>query len=59
MAWRSSGASNKDLVENLWRNQLITHPEVKAAFLKVRYPFHPSKTTKQEKQTTSQTHPTH
>lgn len=35
MAWRSSGASNRDLIENLWHNKLITHPEVKAAFLKV------------------------
>lgn len=35
MAWRSSGASNRDLIENLWRNELITNPEVKAAFLKV------------------------
>ncbi|AEO60359.1 hypothetical protein MYCTH_2140326 [Thermothelomyces thermophilus ATCC 42464] len=35
MAWRSSGASNRDLIENLWRNRLITHPEVKEAFLKV------------------------
>ncbi|KAL2151704.1 hypothetical protein VTH82DRAFT_6802 [Thermothelomyces myriococcoides] len=35
MAWRSSGASNRDLIENLWRNGLITRPEVKEAFLKV------------------------
>ncbi|ROT37775.1 protein-L-isoaspartate O-methyltransferase [Sodiomyces alkalinus F11] len=35
MAWRSSGASNVDLVENLWRNGLITDPRVKEAFLKV------------------------
>ncbi|KAL2128947.1 hypothetical protein VTI74DRAFT_8430 [Chaetomium olivicolor] len=35
MAWRSSGGSNRDLVENLWRNGLITHPQVKEAFLKV------------------------
>ncbi|KAL2163822.1 hypothetical protein VTH06DRAFT_5881 [Thermothelomyces fergusii] len=35
MAWRSSGASNRELVENLWRNKLITRPEVKEAFLKV------------------------
>ncbi|KAI1207518.1 S-adenosyl-L-methionine-dependent methyltransferase [Annulohypoxylon truncatum] len=35
MAWRSSGASNAELVENLWRNKLITQPLVKAAFLKV------------------------
>lgn len=35
MAWRSSGASNEELVENLWRNDLITEPKVKEAFLKV------------------------
>ncbi|KAK3314172.1 protein-L-isoaspartate O-methyltransferase [Apodospora peruviana] len=35
MAWRSSGASNTDLIENLWRNKMITDPRVKAAFLKV------------------------
>jgi len=35
MAWRSSGGSNRDLIENLWRNKLITHPQVKEAFLKV------------------------
>ncbi|KAI1767215.1 protein-L-isoaspartate O-methyltransferase [Hypoxylon sp. FL1150] len=35
MAWRSSGTSNAELVENLWRNKLITQPLVKAAFLKV------------------------
>ncbi|KAF3800159.1 Protein-L-isoaspartate O-methyltransferase [Colletotrichum gloeosporioides] len=35
MAWRSSGASNKDLVENLWRNGLIKDQRVKDAFLKV------------------------
>jgi hypothetical protein len=40
MAWRSSGGSNRDLIENMWRNQLITHPQVKEAFLKVT-PFHP------------------
>jgi len=38
MAWRSSGASNQDLVENLWRNELITDSRVKGAFLKVRRP---------------------
>jgi protein-L-isoaspartate(D-aspartate) O-methyltransferase len=37
MAWRSSGGSNRDLIENLWRNQLITHPQVKEAFLKARF----------------------
>ncbi|KAH6614485.1 protein-L-isoaspartate O-methyltransferase, partial [Chaetomium sp. MPI-SDFR-AT-0129] len=35
MAWRSSGTSNRELIENLWRNKLITSPEVKEAFLKV------------------------
>lgn len=40
MAWRSSGASNRDLIENLWRNRLITKPEVKEAFLKVRPCFY-------------------
>jgi protein-L-isoaspartate(D-aspartate) O-methyltransferase len=39
MAWRSSGATNKDLIENLWRNGLIKNMEVKTAFLKVR--IHP------------------
>ncbi|KAJ4288341.1 hypothetical protein N0V88_007379 [Collariella sp. IMI 366227] len=34
MAWRCSGGSNRDLIENLWRNSLITHPQVKEAFLK-------------------------
>lgn len=40
MAWRSSGATNRDLVENLWTNGLITSPAAKEAFLKVR-PTHP------------------
>ncbi|KAI1135510.1 S-adenosyl-L-methionine-dependent methyltransferase [Hypoxylon sp. FL0543] len=35
MAWRCSGTSNEELVEQLWRNKLITNPLVKAAFLKV------------------------
>ncbi len=35
MAWRSSGTSNETLVENLWRNRLITQPAVKEAFLRV------------------------
>ncbi|KAK5654246.1 hypothetical protein OQA88_7421 [Cercophora sp. LCS_1] len=35
MAWRSSGATNTDLIENLWRNNLIKSPLVKSAFLKV------------------------
>ncbi|KAI1773805.1 protein-L-isoaspartate O-methyltransferase [Hypoxylon cercidicola] len=35
MAWRSSGTSNAELVENLWRNKLITQPLAKSAFLQV------------------------
>ncbi|KAI1385177.1 protein-L-isoaspartate O-methyltransferase [Hypoxylon trugodes] len=35
MAWRSSGTSNATLIENLWRNKLITQPLVKSAFLAV------------------------
>ncbi|KAH8844125.1 hypothetical protein MCOR27_007353 [Pyricularia oryzae] len=35
MAWLSGGATNKALVENLWRNKLITTEAVKEAFLKV------------------------
>ncbi|ROV92231.1 hypothetical protein VPNG_09654 [Cytospora leucostoma] len=35
MAWRSSGSSNDDLVEQLWRNGLITDERVKEAFKKV------------------------
>ncbi|KAI8946157.1 protein-L-isoaspartate O-methyltransferase-domain-containing protein [Xylaria longipes] len=35
MAWRSSGSSNKALVENLVRNKMITSDAVKAAFLSV------------------------
>lgn len=35
MAWRSSGTSNESLIENLWKNKLITQPLVKAAFLRV------------------------
>ncbi|KAK0373181.1 hypothetical protein CLIM01_09458, partial [Colletotrichum limetticola] len=35
MAWRSSGATNKDLVENMWRHGLIKDQRVKDAFLKV------------------------
>ncbi|KAI2627586.1 protein-L-isoaspartate O-methyltransferase [Hypoxylon sp. NC1633] len=35
MAWRSSGTSNATLVENLWRNKLLTQPLAKAAFLRV------------------------
>jgi len=35
MAWRSSGASNETLVENLARHGLITQPRVKQAMLGV------------------------
>lgn len=35
MAWRSSGTSNADLVAQLWRNNLITLPRVRDAFLAV------------------------
>ncbi|KAJ0116609.1 hypothetical protein J7T55_009759 [Diaporthe amygdali] len=35
MAWRSSGTSNAELVENLHRNGMIKTDTVKAAFLKV------------------------
>lgn len=35
MAWRSSGTSNEDLVNQLWKNGLITDERVKEAFLKV------------------------
>ncbi|KOS22466.1 Protein-L-isoaspartate(D-aspartate) O-methyltransferase [Escovopsis weberi] len=35
MAWRCSGVSNSELIENLWRSSLITDPRVKEAFLKV------------------------
>lgn len=35
MAWRSSGATNKDLIENLWTNKLIKDARLKEAFLKV------------------------
>ncbi|TDZ14542.1 Protein-L-isoaspartate(D-aspartate) O-methyltransferase [Colletotrichum orbiculare MAFF 240422] len=35
MAWRSSGATNRDLVENMWRNGLIKDQRVKDAFLTV------------------------
>ena len=40
MAWKSSGGSNRDLIENMWNNSLIQTQAVKDAFLKVR----PSKT---------------
>lgn len=37
MAWYSSGGSNAELVENLWRNGLIKEERVKEAFLKVGF----------------------
>jgi protein-L-isoaspartate(D-aspartate) O-methyltransferase len=39
MAWRSSGATNRDLIENLWNNKLIKDARVKEAFLKVPPPL--------------------
>lgn len=36
MAWRSSGATNAELVANLCRNSMIKDDRVKEAFLKVR-----------------------
>ncbi|KAG5946483.1 hypothetical protein E4U53_006583 [Claviceps sorghi] len=35
MAWRCSGRTNSQLVENLWRSGLITDQRAKGAFLKV------------------------
>ncbi|KAI5460357.1 protein-L-isoaspartate O-methyltransferase [Mariannaea sp. PMI_226] len=35
MAWTCSGATNSALIENMWKNGLITDPRVKEAFLKV------------------------
>jgi protein-L-isoaspartate(D-aspartate) O-methyltransferase len=35
MAWRSSGRCNNSLVENLWKNGMITQEPVKNAFLRV------------------------
>lgn len=35
MAWQCSGSTNKELIDNLWKNMLITDARVKAAFLKV------------------------
>lgn len=35
MAWRSSGTSNEDLIQQLWRNGLITNDKVRDAFLQV------------------------
>jgi protein-L-isoaspartate(D-aspartate) O-methyltransferase len=35
MAWTCSGDSNSALIENMWKNGLITDARVKEAFLKV------------------------
>lgn len=35
MAWRSSGATHRELIENLYRNGLIKDQRVKEAMLKV------------------------
>ncbi|KAK6206387.1 protein-L-isoaspartate O-methyltransferase [Colletotrichum tabaci] len=35
MAWRSSGATNEELVENMWKRGLIKDQRVKDAFLKL------------------------
>ncbi|KAH7018129.1 uncharacterized protein B0I36DRAFT_335354 [Microdochium trichocladiopsis] len=46
MAWRSSGATNTDLIENLWRNGMLKSPVAKAAFLRVdRAQYCPSAAT--------------
>lgn len=37
MAWRCTGTSNAELIENMARSKLITDDAVKQAFLKVRY----------------------
>jgi len=34
MAWRCSGNTNKELIENLFRSGLIASPKVKAAMSK-------------------------
>lgn len=35
MAWRSSGATHRELIENLYRNGLIKDQRIKEAMLKV------------------------
>ncbi|KAJ6781125.1 hypothetical protein PWT90_00706 [Aphanocladium album] len=35
MAWRCSGSTNKELIENMWKHKLISDEQVKEAFLKV------------------------
>ena len=39
MAWRCSGSSNTELIENMFRHGLITDPTVKQAFLNVTFHF--------------------
>ena len=36
MAWRCTGSTNTELIENMWRHRLISDAKVKDAFLKVR-----------------------
>jgi hypothetical protein len=36
MSWRSSGSTNSELVNNLFRNGLITEDRVKKAMMEVR-----------------------
>ncbi|TQV98394.1 hypothetical protein V2A60_007862 [Cordyceps javanica] len=44
MAWRCSGSTNKELIENMWRHKLISDTRVKEAFIKVdRHHYAPSK----------------
>jgi hypothetical protein len=35
MAWRSSGGSHRELIENLWKNGLIKDKRIKEAMLSV------------------------
>lgn len=35
MAWRCSGSTNKELIENMWKHKLISDARVKEAFMKV------------------------
>jgi protein-L-isoaspartate(D-aspartate) O-methyltransferase len=39
MAWRSSGRTNEELIENLYRNGLVTSSRVREAMKKVLLPF--------------------
>ena len=43
MAWRCSGSSNTELIENMFRSGLIKEPVVKQAFLKVSISPPPSR----------------